>query len=135
VVAPVPWQERDLAPGYLADENGLTWVTERGLDLHRVVVGEELVETRTPDDRDIGSRSHAGQATFAPAEPGEEPAEDEPGADVFSPPLFPDDDGEGEESEDPPDDESEDPPDGAEEEDEEEAGADVDDEPFLLSVR
>jgi hypothetical protein len=131
MVTPVPRQERDPAPGYLADENGLTRVAEGGLNLDLLGVGEELVEPRTPDDPDVGDRSHAGQATFVPAEE-EDSVEAEPEdffspdpslpLDPFSPPFSDDEDDEDE------DDESDESPD-------DEAAVDEVDEPFLLSVR
>jgi len=131
VVAPVPGQECHPAAGDLTHQNGLTRIAERGLDLHLVGIGKELVETRTPDDPDVGDRSHAGQATFAPEEAEDEPAEEEePEEEDFSPPPFSEEEEEEEEGEE-EDDESEEPPD----EELEDAGADEDDDPFLLSVR
>jgi hypothetical protein len=66
VVTPVPGDERDLAPGDLADHDRVARRAERGLDndLGRVV--EERVETRSADDPDLGLAGHAGQATFEP---------------------------------------------------------------------
>jgi len=72
----MPRQERDAAAGYLADQYRLTRLAERSVDLHLIAVGEELVETRTPDDSDIRDRSHGRQATFSPDEP-EDDEEDE----------------------------------------------------------
>jgi hypothetical protein len=78
VVAAVPRQEGHPAAGYLADEHCLTGLAVRGIDLHLVGVGQKLVETRTPDDPDIGDRGHDRQATFSPEEPEELRAEEEP---------------------------------------------------------
>jgi hypothetical protein len=78
VVAAVPRQEGHPAAGYLADEHCLTGLAVRGLDLHLVGVGQKLVETRTPDDPDVGDRGHDRQATFSPEEPEELPEEEEP---------------------------------------------------------
>jgi hypothetical protein len=74
----VPRQEGHPAAGYLADEHCLTRLAVRGLDLHLVGVGQKLVETRTPDDPDVGDRGHDRQATFSPEEPEELPEEEEP---------------------------------------------------------
>jgi hypothetical protein len=74
----VPRQEGHPAAGYLADEHCLTGLAVRGLDLHLVGVGQKLVETRTPDDPDVGDRGHDRQATFSPEEPEELPEEEEP---------------------------------------------------------
>jgi hypothetical protein len=76
VVAAVPRQEGHPAAGYLADEHCLTGLAVRGLDLHLVGVGQKLVETRTPDDPDVGDRGHDRQATFSPEEPEEEEPEE-----------------------------------------------------------
>jgi hypothetical protein len=78
VVAAVPRQEGHPAASYLADEHCLTGLAVRGLDLHLVGVGQKLVETRTPDDPDVGDRGHDRQATFSPEEPEELPEEEEP---------------------------------------------------------
>jgi hypothetical protein len=78
VVAAVPRQEGHPAAGYLADEHCLTGLAVRGIDLHLVGVGQKLVETRTPDDPDVGDRGHDRQATFSPEEPEELPEEEEP---------------------------------------------------------
>ena len=78
VVAAVPRQEGYPAAGYLADEHCLTGLAVRGLDLHLVGIGQKLVETRTPDDPDVGYRGHDRQATFSPEEPEELPEEEEP---------------------------------------------------------
>jgi hypothetical protein len=78
VVAAVPRQEGHPAAGYLADEHCLTGLAVGGLDLHLVGVGQKLVETRTPDDPDVGDRGHDRQATFSPEEPEELPEEEEP---------------------------------------------------------
>jgi hypothetical protein len=78
VVAAVPWQEGHPAAGYLADEHCLTGLAVRGVDLHLVGVSQKLVETRTPDDPDVGDRGHGRQATFSPEEPEELPEEEEP---------------------------------------------------------
>jgi hypothetical protein len=72
----VPRQEGHPAAGYLADEHCLTGLAVRGLDLHLVGVGQKLVETRTPDDPDVGDRGHDRQATFSPEEPEEEEPEE-----------------------------------------------------------
>jgi len=74
----VPRQEGHPAAGYVADEHRLTGLTVRGLDLHLVGVSQKLVETRTPDDPDVGDRGHDCQATFSPEEPEELPEEEEP---------------------------------------------------------
>ncbi|MGA8465474.1 MAG: hypothetical protein WB688_15010, partial [Trebonia sp.] len=74
----MPRQEGHPAAGYLADEHCLTRLAVRGLDLHLVGVGQKLVETRTPDDPDVGDRGHDRQATFSPEEPEELPEEEEP---------------------------------------------------------
>jgi hypothetical protein len=74
----VPRQEGHPAAGYLADEHCLTGLAVRGIDLHLVGVGQKLVETRTPDDSDVGDRGHDRQATFSPEEPEELPEEEEP---------------------------------------------------------
>jgi hypothetical protein len=73
----VPRQEGHPAAGYLADEHCLTGLAVRGIDLHLVGVGQKLVETRTPDDPDVGDRGHDRQATFSPEEPEELPEEEE----------------------------------------------------------
>jgi hypothetical protein len=72
----VPRQEGHPAAGYLADEHCLAGLAVRGLDLHLVGVGQKLVETRTPDDPDVGDRGHDRQATFSPEEPEEEEPEE-----------------------------------------------------------
>jgi hypothetical protein len=77
VVAAVPRQEGHPAAGHLTDEHCLAGVAVRGLDLHLVGVSKKLVETRTPDDPDVGDRGHDRQATFSPEEPEEEEAEEE----------------------------------------------------------
>jgi hypothetical protein len=74
----VPRQEGHPAAGYVADEHRLTGLAVRGLDLHLVGVSQKLVETRTPDDPDVGDRGHDRQATFSPEEPEELPEEEEP---------------------------------------------------------
>src|SRR6185437_13837066 len=114
------------------NEDGLARLAERGLDLHLVAVGEELIEAGTSDDPDVRDRSHGRQATFSP----EEPAEDVPAVDVdedFSPPV-PDEEDEEDESFD--DDSAEesfaDPPSA---EDGEAAAAGLPADPFLLSLR
>jgi hypothetical protein len=130
----MPGHEGHPAAGHLADQDRLTRLPERRLNLDLVAVGEELVEARTPDDPDVRDGSHDRQATFSPEERAEELADE-----VFSPPeddevfspeddeVFspPEDDGEDE------DDESDEDP-AADEEDDACAGAD---DPFLLSVR
>jgi hypothetical protein len=78
VVAAVPWQEGHPAAGYLADEHCLTGLAVRSVDLHLVSVSQKLIETRTPDDPDVGDRGHDRQATFSPEEPEELPEEEEP---------------------------------------------------------
>jgi hypothetical protein len=77
VVAAVPGQERHPAAGHLADEHCLTGLAVRSVDLHLVGVSQKLVETRTPDDPDVGDRGHGRQATFSPEEPEELPEEAE----------------------------------------------------------
>jgi hypothetical protein len=74
----VPRQERHPAAGYLPDEHCLTGLAVRSVDLHLVGVSQKLVETRTPDDPDVGDRGHGRQATFSPEEPEELPEEEEP---------------------------------------------------------
>jgi len=130
----MPGQEGHPAAGHLADQDRLTRLPERRLNLDLVAVGEELIEARTPDDPDVRDGSHGRQATFSPEERAEElagevfsPPEDD---EVFSPEddeVFspPEDDGEDEDE-----DSDEDP--AADEEDDACAGAD---DPFLLSVR
>jgi hypothetical protein len=75
----VPRQEGHPAAGHLADEHCLTGLAVRGVDLHLVGISQKLVETRTPDDPDVGDRGHGRQATFSPEEPEELPEEEEPG--------------------------------------------------------
>ena len=125
----MPGQEGHPAAGHLADQDRLTRLPERRLDLDLVAVGKELVEARTPDDPDVRDGSHCRQATFSPEDGADELADE-----VFSPPE--DDDGafsppEDEDDEDGEDDESDEDP-AADEEDDACAGAD---DPFLLSVR
>ena len=131
----MPGQEGHPAAGHLADQDRLTRLPERRVDLDLVAIGEELVEARTPDDPDVRDGSHCRQATFSPEDGADEladevfsppeddevfsPPEDE---EVFSPPEDEDEDEDGESDEDP----------AADEEDDACAGAD---DPFLLSVR
>ena len=124
----MPGQEGHPAAGHLADQDRLTRLPERRLDLDLVAIGEELVEARTPDDPDVRDGSHCRQATFSPEDGADELADE-----VFSPPE--DDDAfsppEDEDEEDGEDDESDEDP-AADEEDDACAGAD---DPFRLSVR
>jgi hypothetical protein len=128
VVATVPRKESDPAARHLADKHSLARLTVRGVDLHLVGGGQELVEAGTSDDPDVRDRCHGRQATFSPDELAELPAEelaDEDPAEVFSPP-------EADEEESFAADESFAEPVSAE--DVEPAVPDFDD-PFLLSVR
>jgi hypothetical protein len=80
VVTAVPGDERDLAPGDLADHDRVAGRAERGLGNYLGRVVEERVEARSADDPDLGLAGHAGQATFEP-ELDDEPADaddDEP---------------------------------------------------------
>src|SRR6185437_4213059 len=112
------------------NEDGLARLAERGLDLHLVAVGEELIEAGTSDDPDVRDRSHGRQATFSP----EEPAEDVPAVDVdedFSPPV-PDEEDESFDDDSEDDESFADPPSA---EDGEAAAAGLPADPFLLSLR
>jgi hypothetical protein len=120
----MPGQKGHPAADHLADQDRLTRLPERGLDLDLVAVGKELVEARTPDDPDVRDGSHRRQATFSPEELADE---------AFSPPEDGDeeeDDGDDGDEEDGDDESDEDP--AADEEDDACAGAD---DPFRLSVR
>jgi hypothetical protein len=131
----MPGQEGHPAAGHLANQDGLARLPERRLDLNLVAVGEELVETRTPDDPDVRDGGHGRQATFSPEEPEEELTDEafsppEDGDEAFSPPEDEDDGEDEEDGEDEDGESGEDP--AADEEDEACAGAD---DPFRLSVR
>ena len=98
MVTAVPWHERDLAPGDLADHDRVAGRAERGLDNYLGRVVEERVEARSADDADLGLAGLAGLATFEPeldddpADAGDdEPFEDEDPASAFSVFLPPDD--------------------------------------------
>src|SRR5262245_54737477 len=70
VALAVPRQERDRAPGDLADRERVARRPERRLDRYLLRTIQELVEPRTPDDSDARLScltGHGDQATFDPA--------------------------------------------------------------------
>jgi len=68
----VPGQEGHPAAAEFADRNGFAGLTEGGIDPDFLGVGQELVETGTPDDTEVRDRCHELQATFSPEELPEE---------------------------------------------------------------
>src|SRR5450755_1255476 len=83
VVPVMARQERHAPPGDLAYRDRVARRPERGIDLDLFGGVEELVETGTPDDPDIGDGRHGRQATFSPAEPDDVAAGDDPEEESF----------------------------------------------------
>jgi hypothetical protein len=69
MIPAVPGQECDAAPGNLADRHRVAGRPIGGVDLDLFGGVEELIETRSPDDPDLGDGRHERQATFSPEDP------------------------------------------------------------------
>jgi hypothetical protein len=76
MIPAVPGQECDAAPGNLADRHRVAGRPIGGVDLDLFGGVEELIETRSPDDPDLGDGRHERQATFSPEDP-EDPEDPE----------------------------------------------------------